>query len=243
MGKYFFKPENKNGMYITICGNMAHHMFNVLRLRIGASAILCDGRGNDYSAVLAETIDSKTLIFRIINVSTCNAEPCIPITLYQGLPKGDKMDWIIEKGIEAGVTKIIPVITSRSIAKVKETAKKTERYMRIAEAAASQSMRGIVPQVLPPMDFVDAIEYEREQELCLVAYENERDITIKKALSHLHPTRTGLWIGPEGGFAIDEVKVLQSKKNAKVVSLGPRVLRTETAALVALSQIMCIWDI
>ena len=242
MGKFFFKPDERTGETVSFTGQAAHHLLNVLRLRTGQEITLCDGQCMDYRAKLISITDKPTSItFVLLSHSPSNTETAIPVTLYQGLPKGDKMEWIIEKCIEVGVNKIAPVCTARSVIKIKDATKKAERFARIANSAASQSMRGIVPEVLPPQSLPEALAECNDLDLCLVAYENEFTHTIKSVLGRLSPQPVSLWIGPEGGFEDCEVQMLE-EKGAIPISLGPRILRTETAGLVALSQILCIWD-
>jgi len=241
MGKYFFKAENHTGSRIVIDDRTAHHMINVLRFRVGQEVLLCDGAGNDYLAILESINKPCTLIFEVINITPSIPEPFIDITLYQGIPKGEKMDWIIEKCIEVGASKIVPVCTSRSVVKIKDAGKKAERYSRIAKAAASQSMRGIVPEVTGPLIFDEALAQCNNNDLHLVAYEKE-NITIKSSVNKMQPRSVSLWVGPEGGFEEKEVADIINKKSALSISLGARILRTETAGIVAISQILCIWD-
>ena len=241
MGKYFYKPEDRHDKYVTITGNTAHHILHVMRLRIGQETILCDGDSTDYIAtVMATNEKPPSIIFQLHSGSSSSAEPEYPITLFQGLPKSDKMDSIIEKCIEVGVTSIIPVCTKRSIVRVKDAAKKLERYSKIAEAAASQSMRGVIPVIQSPIDFTKALQLCKTG-ITLVAYENEREKTIKSALVKHPPQLISLWVGPEGGFDLSEIVALKGT-GAIQVSLGPRILRTETAGIVAIAQIMNTWD-
>ena len=241
MGKFFFKPEEREGQHVKIIGNTAHHMLNVLRIRIGQELTLCDGQCVDYFARL-ESIALKpaAVVFELLSSSPCKTEPVVPITLYQGMPKGDKMEWIIEKCIEAGISKIVPVLTARTVVKISSATQKGERYNRIAESAAAQSMRGIVPIISPPVSFLEALA-SIHKGLLLVAYEKEQCRTIKSALENIAPTPVSLWVGPEGGFEESEIQTL-AEKGVLPISLGHRVLRTETAGLVALSQINCIWE-
>ena len=242
MGKYFFKPDEIDHQQkkVSFTGQAAHYFINVLRMRVGQQVTLCDGMCTDYVAIAEHVSAAKphSVTFTLLSSSAAQ-EPPICITLYQGLPKGDKMDWIIEKCIEVGVTRIIPVCTTRSVAKIKDAGKKAERFARIAESAASQSMRGIIPQVSAPVNFEEALQ--KLDGLQLVAYENERNHTIKSVLSSRPVQPLSIWIGPEGGFDESEIQAL-TNKSALCVSLGSQVLRTETAGLVALAQILCIWD-
>ena len=245
MNKYFFAPQQQNEDMVSFTGNTAHHMHHVLRMRVGTEVLLCDGKSMDYTVRL-ETIVEKPLCltFRLIESMPCMTEASIPITLFQSLPKGEKMEWIIEKAIELGVNKIVPVITSRTVVKIKDSAKKIERYAKIAEAAASQSMRGIVPVVTPPVSIAIAISEVNSasnNELNLVAHEKEHTRTIKAVLAQTTPRPVSVWVGPEGGFDNNEITTLENV-GAQAITLGPRILRTETAGLVAITQTLCIWD-
>jgi len=240
MGKYFFKPHNRDGCHVFFDSDVAHHMINVIRLSLDQHVLLCDGSGTDYTAKVT-SISKKpaSISLVLLNSTPCLSEPPISITLYQGIPKGDKMDWIIEKCIEIGVSTIIPVSTSRSVVRPKDMLKKNDRYNRIAYSAAGQSMRGILPKVLPPMNFEDAIR--NDNAFTLVAYESEQGNTIKSALEKKSPEPISVWVGPEGGFESTEVNNLIDEKSATPVSLGASILRTETAGVVALAQILCMW--
>ena len=243
MSKYFFKHDKRHNDRVILTGQTAHHLINVLRIRIGHEILLCDGMNTDFNAkVISIQEKPPSITLTLLSQKPSGTETAFSITLYQGLPKGDKMEWIIEKAVECGVSKIIPVYTSRSIPKAfdSKNAKKAERYARIAESAAAQSMRGIIPIVLPAQSFSSAIQ-DANDSLCLVAYENEHTTTIKSALHKTSPQPISLWVGPEGGFENNEVQALINM-GAITVSLGPRILRTETAGLAALSQILCLWD-
>ena len=280
MPKYFFMPGSSDitqGTQGVICGETAHHMQNVLRMQPGDNAILCDGNGTDYTAVLVE-FDKKakppSAVFEVTGSYPCETEPRTKITLYQAMPKGDKMELVIQKCVEIGVAAIVPVITSRTIARAKEFEKKTLRYRRIAESAAGQSMRGIVPNVCEAISFKDALEM-CAAELTLVAYEEEKAVALKSVLeskkvliprqkfaqqTFATPLKRGIetpsltndligvsidsvdiWIGPEGGFAKEEIQALKNR-GATPVSLGARILRTETAAITAVAQVICLLE-
>jgi len=240
MAKYFFAKNERSGDIITLQNERAHHLNNVLRYKISDKILLCDGMGMDYVASL-EHVSKNGLTLRIISESESHTELPFNVTLYQGLPKGDKMDWVIEKAVEIGVTKIIPIETEHSVVKIKEPRKKQERYQRIAKAAASQSMRSVIPDIASPVSFDLALCDQSEHGVCLVAHEKENRRNIKSAIYGISPVDVSVWIGPEGGFSEKEIIALENK-NAKTVSLGPRTLRSETAGLVAISQIISIWD-
>ena len=242
MGKFFFRSDEREGQYVTFAGSTAHHMLNVLRLQPGQNIVLCDGACTDYHARLESVVVKPARVtFFLLSSTPSNTETIVPITLYQGMPKGEKMDWIIEKCVELGVSKIVPVCTARTIVKTSAAAKKAERFARIAESAAGQSMRGIVPEILSPLSFAEALAGCSADDLTLVAYEKEQAHTAKSVLAGLPPRPLSLWIGPEGGFEDGEVQAL-AEKGGLSISLGPRILRTETAGIVALSQILCIWE-
>ena len=243
MGKYFFRSEERHGDRANFTGPRAHHLINVMRVRVGHRAILCDGMNSDYDGEVASIHEKPAAVtFTLLSQRPSGSEPPFPLNLFQGMPKGDKMEWIIEKAIECGATKIVPVYTARSVAKIKDAAKKAERYSRIAESAAAQSMRGIIPAVPAPQSFSAAVNCAYDQDhLHLVAYEKEGTTTVKSALSAINPGPITLWVGPEGGFEGHEVQTLMDM-GAKPISLGPRILRTETAAIVAISQILCLWE-
>jgi len=232
MPKYFFTPQDKQGDKIFLQGEVAHHLLHVLRHQPGDKIILCDGRNTDYITSILQINKKPTITCSIEETHPCQTEPTVQITLFQGLPKGDKLELIIQKCVELGVTEIIPVLTSRSIAKIN---KKTERYQRIAESAAGQSMRGIIPKVHPAVTFAEAIK--QIDGLTIVAYENEKTQTMKHATSPA--SKISIWIGPEGGFSQEEVNTLM-KQGATPVTLGERILRTETAAIATVAQIILL---
>ena len=233
MPKYFFDPAQRVGDRITIEGTTAHHLLHVLRMGIGDSATLCDGAATDYAATI-ETVKKSQVTFALGNPQPCITEPQVQIVLYQSLPKGDKLEIIIQKCVELGVHKIVPVMTAHCVARIKDTAKKSARYQAIAESAAGQSMRGTVPRVCEAVTFEDAVSQVGKGGLTLVAHEQEQNNMLTAALS---PAKIiNIWIGPEGGFAQEEIAALQNH-GAITVSLGPRILRTETAAIAAVAVI------
>jgi 16S rRNA (uracil1498-N3)-methyltransferase len=232
MPKHFFAPADKNGDTIRISGDAAHHLIHVLRLRIGDSTTLCDGANTDYSArLLSHTRNDAT--FAIESAHACTTEPRIKIHLFAALLKGERMAWLVQKCVELGVTEITPTITAHTIAREKSAA----RLAKIAEAAASQSMRGIIPPLHPPLCLHEATATLRPGSTTLVAHEKENTRTI----AHIPPaTEANIFIGPEGGFTTAEVDSLRSI-GAHSISLGATILRAETAAITATAQILCLW--
>jgi 16S rRNA (uracil1498-N3)-methyltransferase len=260
------------GSRITITGDAVHHFIHVLRIKPGFQAIFCDGANIDYTAVYI-TSDTKTLTctFEIIEKTLCTTEPPFFITVYQGLPKGDKFESVIQKCVELGASRIVPVYTAHAM--IKNAEKKHPRYQKIAEAAAGQSMRGIIPEVVIPLEFTQVFLQVFSQELTQASMQTTKQGYHLKSLSSsemdchlvalspseipcgmsdqahslrrfLHsepPQRINIWIGPEGGFSKEEVTALLSA-GGQIVSLCPRVLRTETAAPALLSQISLLWE-
>ena len=248
MPKFFFSPNDVKDGFIHISGETAHHLLHVLRVKLGGEVLLCDGLGLDYYAELVES-SSKTkhsvAVFKIKSTSPCDTEPITRITLFQSLPKGDKMDLIIQKCVELGVHEIQPVLTERSVARISSNEKKTARFQKISESAAEQSKRGIIPIIHPPCGFSAAIEAATESPatLVLLAYEQEHERSLKSVLLN-NPTpqkNISLWIGPEGGFTDNEVSAL-CNAGAITITLGRRVLRTETAAIATIAQIICLCE-
>lgn len=250
MPKFFFSPNDANDGFVHISGEAAHHLLHVLRIKPDDEVTLCDGLETDYHAEFIESSSKAkqaVAVFRIKSTSPCDTEPLTRVTLFQSLPKGDKMDLIIQKCVELGVYEIRPVLTERSVARIntKDAAKKTARFQKIAESAAGQSNRGIIPIIHPPRDFSAVIEDIKANPaaLTLLAYEQEYERSLKSVLlNHIAPQKNiSLWIGPEGGFTGNEVAAL-CDTGAIHITLGRRVLRAETAAIAAISQIICLCE-
>lgn len=241
--RFFADKSAFNGDCAHICGDDAAHITRVLRLKENDSIILCDGEKKDYRCTITHT-DKNSVDLKIDGVTENEAEGSVNITLYQGLPKSDKMDFIIQKCVELGACRIVPVETARCVAKFKDDGKKLIRWRRIAEEAAKQSGRGIIPIVEKPMAFADAVA--EENGLKLIPYECERDGSLKTALANAKSTGTvGIYIGPEGGFEEDEI-ALAAENGVTAVTLGKRILRCETAGLAAVAAVMFAleqWDI
>ena len=260
------------GDVVTLRGETAHHLLHVLRLKPGAEVTLCDGARMDYTAILRESTgrklrpvggnlqptDSRNFecAFEIIASTPCATEPPMPITVYQAHPKGDKIESIIQKSVELGAAKIIPLYTAHTLAKNIE--KKQPRYQKIAHAAAAQCNRGILPEVTMPVRFENAVGTKPSQHLWIAALSPSETgaeslptlvglvrslyAASQSCLNHpALPASLSIWIGPEGGFSRGEVDSLLSV-GAHAVSLGPRVLRTETAAPALLAQISLLWE-
>jgi len=236
MPKYFFSPEKEQQGRILLTDETAHHIINVMRHSIGDRITLCNGQELDHLVEITD-IKKATITCQTISISPTLTESDTKTTLYQALPKGDKLELIIQKCVELGVCRIVPVITSRSIVR-KQNEKTTLRHKRIAESAASQSMRGIIPLIDTAINFDAATAtMEKDQTKTIVAYEKEDKTTLKTALADTKVKNYNLWIGPEGGFTENEIEALISH-GATPVTLGPRTLRTETAAIAMLVQVL-----
>lgn len=241
MYRFYVDEANINKDYILIEGSDVNHIKNVLRLNPKEQLIVCDGKGKDYNCIIEE-IRKDSVLVNIIDSTTNETELATKIYLFQGLPKKDKMEWIIQKAVELGVYEIIPVSTKRTIVKISDKKKernKLDRWQTIATSAAKQSNRGIIPSIHEVLTFSDALDYARDLEIKLIPYENAKGIEATREIIHnLKGTKSiGIFIGPEGGFEEDEVDRAKEQGFAPV-TLGRRILRTETAGLAILSMIM-----
>lgn len=240
MPRFFVDPQYIGPETITVEGENYNHIKNVLRLKKDDSIVICDGLGTDYSGYI-EDFGQGIVKVKIIKTERNKTEPPVKVTLYQGLPKADKMEYIIQKSVELGIARIVPVITGRTIVKLdgaKDSEKKTSRWQKIASEAAKQCNRGIIPSVELPITFKVALNSVKESGFNLIPYENEQEVTLSSSLTKASGNRDiSFFIGPEGGFTEEEVDM--AKKSGVIsVSLGPRILRTETAGISLLSIIM-----
>lgn len=239
MHRFFVKPGQIAEDIITIVGSDVNHIKNVLRMHKNDEIVICDGHGSNYYCIIKD-VESDQIITQVKERNACETELKSKIYLFQGLPKQDKMELIIQKAIELGVHEIIPVKTSRCVVKIKKQneQKKLARWNKIAESAAKQSKRGIIPIVNHIMDYEEALVYAQKMDTTIVPYENAANINETKALlGCLDNKRIGVFIGPEGGFSLEEVDKAK-KQGANIITLGKRILRTETAGLAILSVLM-----
>lgn len=244
MRRFFVEEKDIKENQVTIKGDEARHIVQVLRLKERDKIKVFTGKGKEYLTEIIQA-SKKEVIGKILKESKLDTEPPIEITLVQGLPKFDKMDLIVQKATELGVKRIIPVITQRTIIRLnKEKAKvRRIRWQRIALEAAKQSSRAIIPEVREAIPFIQALDNLNRESLNLIPWEEETSTRLKEVLKHHtshipHPTsHITVFIGPEGGFTPEEVRAAK-KKGAIPVSLGPRLLRTETAGLVTLAMIL-----
>ncbi len=238
MPRFFVHSSDISGGFVTIRGDDAHHISRSLRMAAGEHITVCDELGHQYECVLARFTD--TVLAHIISQGCATGELPIRIHLFQALVKGDKLDTVIQKAVECGAVTITPFECNRCIVRVKEEVEeeRTRRRCRIALEAAKQCGRSIVPRVNATVSFEDMLKYSSKHGGLILCYEGEKVISLRRELDRLKRTRLQpeicLAIGPEGGFELGEIDRAVAN-GALTVSLGTRILRTETAATVALS--------
>ncbi len=240
MYHFFVEETAVEGGRIRLTGGDVKHIKNVLRLKAGDRITVSDNSGKEYLCVICQ-LTNEAVFVKIEDMQGTASELPVEIWLFQGFPKGDKMDTIIQKTVELGVAKVVPVIMERSIVKLdKEKArKKQERFQAVSLAAAKQSKRGVIPEILPVVDFHTAVEMASALDMVMIPYESADDSTDSKKVikSIRHHNTAGIFIGPEGGFEKEEVKAVR-KIGGEIISLGHRILRTETAGMAVMSIIM-----
>lgn len=233
---WFFSENNITTEKYSLFGESAKHISKVLRMNKGEEITLVTPDKTQCLCKISE-ITTECVTVDVIEKNICQNEPDVEVTLYQALPKGDKMDYIIQKCVELGVTKIVPMISSRCVSRPdqKSLAKKQVRWQKIALQAAMQSRRGIVPQVCECVSFSKASELAKENDKTIIFYEMGGE-SVKDILTD-SPKSIGIFIGSEGGFEQEEVDKIVAN-SGKTATLGKRILRCETAPLAALSIIM-----
>ena len=246
MYKFFVTEEQVNGEIIQITGDDVNHIKNVLRLLIGEKIQICDiSNSINYLCEIIE-MSSKEISSRILETLDSIAETKVYLHIFQGLPKQEKMETIIQKTTEIGVSEITPVVMKRCVVKLddKSSQKKILRWQKIAEVAAKQSKRDKIPKVNLPILIKNIYEKVKNYDIVLVAYENECENSIKQVLKKINKKdnlKIAIIIGPEGGIDEKELQELE-KTNIEIVTLGKRILRTETAPIVLSSVIMYEFD-
>ena len=236
MPRFFMAGTNIKGGMAIIRGRDAEHV-RVLRLRPGEDLIICDAQGTDYKCRLVSA-DPEQVEAEVLEVVPCPAEPSVAVTVLCGLPKGDRTDYIIQKCVEAGANEIAFFNCDRCVARPETPEKKLERWQRIAEEAAKQSGRGIIPSVSWAGEFADALNIANQKELKLFLYETGEREGLDAVLEANKTAKTvGLITGPEGGFAPFEA-VLAGIVGLLICSMGERILRCETAPVVATTAVM-----
>jgi 16S rRNA (uracil1498-N3)-methyltransferase len=235
----FFVTKNKiTDRKIVIDTQDVKHVTRVLRLKCGDRIEVCNSEGMDYDAEIAE-ITSDTVVCNICGAHKSDTEPNIEVTLFQAIPKAAKMDYIIQKTTELGISRIVPCVTARCVSKTDgREEKKLARWRKIAEEAGKQSGRGRIPEIYDIMSFDKAADMLMKCDIAFAPYECEQTGSLKTVLTSKVDVKTvGFMVGPEGGYDISEVAAFQ-KKNIPTVTLGPRILRTETAGEAVLAMVM-----
>lgn len=239
MYQFFVEPQQVAESIIRIVGGDVNHIRNVLRMKQGEKIRISDKGGMSYFCHI-ERIEENEVIAAIDEKDALGTELPNRILLFQGLPKSDKMELIIQKAVELGVYQVIPVEMKNCVVKLdaKKAATKCSRWQAISESAAKQSKRTIIPEIKLPISWKEALEEADKLDVVLVPYENERGMeATREAVKRIEPGQTiGIMIGPEGGFADSEIENLTEKM--RKISLGRRILRTETAGMAALSMLI-----
>ncbi len=235
MPRFFVETPPVVGGTAVIAGADARHIAGALRMTVGESLLLCDGKGMDYAGTIA-AVERETVTVAVNASAPSQGEPSLKVTLYMGMPKGDKLEFIVQKAVELGVSAIVPVVTARSIVRVdgKDAQKKRVRLQRIAAEAAGQSGRGIIPTVATPLKWKEALA-RLEKENTMLCYEGG-GAPIGTLITPAD-TALSLVVGPEGGFDPAEVAAVTAV-GGRIATLGARILRCETAPLAALAVLM-----
>ena len=240
MYHFFSEHEHIHDTYIDIVGSDVNHIKNVLRLKTGDSLLISSGDNIDYTCHIAQ-IDEEHIRADIDSVDERGRELASKIYLFQGLPKADKMELVIQKAVELGAFEVIPVAMKRSVVKLdqKKAQKKCARWQEIAKSAAKQAGRGYIPKVHEVLSYREALAYSGQLDRVLLPYELAEGMKeTKKVIASILPGQSvGIYIGPEGGFEKEEVDQAL-EQGAEVITLGKRILRTETAGLAALAVLM-----
>ena len=240
MHRFFVEPHQVAENTIRIEGTDVNHIKNVLRMKVGDVLQISDGHNQQYLCSIL-SMESTEVVVSIEETLATSTELPSKLYLFQGLPKGDKMEFIIQKAVELGVYEIIPVATKRAVVKLdeKKAAKKVERWNSIAESGAKQSGRNVVPAVMDVMSYNEALAYAKKLDVVLIPYELAEGMEeTRQIVADIRQGQSvGIFIGPEGGFEVEEVERAKMQ-GILPVTLGKRILRTETAGLTMLSILM-----
>lgn len=237
MYNFFVNDNEIEDSIIKITGENLKHIKNVLRMKSGEKIFVCNKQTAESYLTEIESIENDLIVCRIIEKNDSTESP-IKVTIYQGIPKSDKMEYIIQKAVELGVYRIVPTEMKYCIAKIKDEDKKINRWQAISEAAAKQSKRNIIPKVERMRTFKQLCEEIKEYDLVILAYENSENINLKDILKEQKKSKNmAIIIGPEGGISQEEAEEL-TNEGAKSVLIGKRILRTETASIAILSMLM-----
>ena len=240
MRRFFVAPEAINGNELLLAGELAHHISRVLRMKEGEEAEFVPGDGRLYLGRLAEFTKTEVRV-ELLSVQEAPADTTVQVSIFQGLPKGDKLEWIIQKCTELGAARIVPVVTKRTVVRLDEAkgAKKVGRWQKIAQEASQQSKRLSVPEIGAPLTWRQFADSLKPEDVTLILWEDETTEGLKAFLQKQKtlPACINLVIGPEGGLEEAEVAELR-QRGAHSITLGSRILRTETAGLAALAMVL-----
>lgn len=241
MYRFYVSADQLAEKEVFISGGDVNHIKNVLRLEVGDWIVACDGNGTDYVSRI-QSICSDEVVASIEKVQPTGTELPVRITLFQGMPKKDKLELIIQKAVELGACEIVPVMTKRTVVKLSEEKKinkRLERWQSIAYAAAKQCDRGIIPTVHKPVSYEEALAMADQLDYNVIPYELQTGMEgARKIVDQACKQRSlGIFIGPEGGFEPEEVERAMTR-NIHPMTLGKRILRTETAGMALLSILM-----
>lgn len=240
MHHFFVTPQQISGDKIRIEGGDVNHMKNVLRMKLHEKAEISDGESRTYLCEV-EAYEEDVAVLHILEEMEADTEPASKLYLFQGLPKSDKMELIVQKAVELGVYQVIPVAMKRSVVRLddKKAAKKADRWNSIAESAAKQAGRSRIPEVTMPLSYKEVLKMAEELDVTLLPYELAGGMKVtREVIRQIKSGQSvGIFIGPEGGFEPEEVDAAVSM-GAKVITLGRRILRTETAGLATLAVLM-----
>lgn len=246
MYQFFITPENIRDKDIVVTNKQeVNHIRNVLRMKEGERlSFCCPEKEKEYLCRIT-SLTAEEICAAIEDIQGNSRELPVEITLFQGLPKGDKMEWIIQKAVELGAVRIVPMASKRAVVKLdaKKAIKKVQRWQEIAKSAAKQSKRNLVPEVTKVMSFKEAVAYGKTMDMLVIPYEDAQGIAhSREVLSQVREKKSlGIYIGPEGGFQEEEVE-LAAAAGAYPLTLGHRILRTETAGMAILSILMFLLD-
>lgn len=247
MPRFFVRKEQIDQDVVRIYGDDAHHIARSLRMAVGEKITVCDMQRTEYICELTEFLDDTEVRAKVISTRSMHTEPPFVAHLYQALPKGDKLDTVIQKAVECGVAYITPFESERCVVRCKaeQEEKKTERRRRISTEAAKQSGRGWIPEVAPTCSFEQMLQGASKADLPLFCYEGDGTVSLHTLLREKFPQGVGedalptvsIVIGSEGGFSLKEAQ--RAREAGMIcVGLGPRILRTETASSFVLSALV-----
>ena len=239
----FFLSDNDliNSNEIILNGDNYRHIALSLRMTINDTIFISDGKGIDYYCII-NRITKENIYLTITDKKNNDSEPPYKVSVYQAITKGDKFETVIQKAVEYGAYEIIPVLYERSISSINNQENKMKRWNKISHEAASQCGRGIIPNVILPINFSEAIKRSEDSDLRIICYEKENDNSLKKLLSDISKIKhISIFIGPEGGISDSEIR-LAKENHVKSVSLGNRILRTESVAGYCLSVVSYLYE-